>query len=125
MPRKKTGKPKGGQPGNTNAMIHGFYSEQFRKAELNDLNNLDLTNIESEINLLRVFMRRTFVLAEDVEDLGTAISTLYALAMAASKISILALRQNTLQGGQDERISSALHIALEQVVRELNLDEQE
>ena len=114
---------RGAQPGNLNALKHGFYSRVYRETEHFDLNCLDITELESEINGLRVFIRRTMELADGVDDLNTAISTLYALSMAASKVAMLARTQQLLQGSQDDRISEALNIALDQVKVELRLDE--
>jgi hypothetical protein len=54
-PKKSPGAPKG----NTNALKHGFYSRAFRKAEQTDLSTLDFSSLEYEIQLLRVFIRRT------------------------------------------------------------------
>ena len=52
MPRKK-----GAQPGNTNALTHGFYSQFFAPGEITDLTSItaDLTD---EIAMLRVIIRR-------------------------------------------------------------------
>jgi hypothetical protein len=48
---------KGAQPGNTNALKHGFYSRFFKEGEVTDLSSLapDLTD---EIAMLRVITRR-------------------------------------------------------------------
>ena len=49
-----TARKRGGQPGNSNAWKHGFYSRSFTKLEAKDLKvvtSLDLTN---EIIMLRV-----------------------------------------------------------------------
>ena len=94
---------RGGQPGNTNALKHGFYSKQFKQAEITDLNNVRIDELESEINILRVWMRRTLELAEQC-DLNDAISILYALSTAANKVAMLARTQQLLQGNQDDRI---------------------
>ena len=54
MPTKK----KGAQPGNQNALKHGFYSSYFRPAEKRDFSRFDDETLESEINLLRSMLRR-------------------------------------------------------------------
>lgn len=54
---------RGGQPGNRNALKHGFFSSQFTKQEKENLNLLadDLT---TEIAMLRVVTRRFLRLAK-------------------------------------------------------------
>ena len=50
---------RGGQPGNKNALKHGFYSAYFRKAEKRDFENGSMGDgLESEIMLLRAVIRR-------------------------------------------------------------------
>jgi len=48
---------RGAQPGNLNALRHGFYSRYFRSIELADLDQLS-AGLESEIAMLRVQTRR-------------------------------------------------------------------
>ncbi len=47
----------GGQPGNHNALSHGFYSSQFSSEEHKRLRRTP-ADLKSEINLLRVFVDR-------------------------------------------------------------------
>ena len=37
---------RGAQPGNVNALKHGFYSQQFRNGELADLDSFEDTNLQ-------------------------------------------------------------------------------
>jgi hypothetical protein len=50
---------RGAQPGNHNALKHGFYTRNFPQPDLSDLDTLETLNVESEIDLLRIFIRRT------------------------------------------------------------------
>jgi hypothetical protein len=46
----------GGQPGNVNALKHGFYSHTFRSEEREDLEAMLAEGVEEEIALLRVYI---------------------------------------------------------------------
>jgi hypothetical protein len=61
---------RGAQPGNTNALKHGFYSARFSPLEARDLDVALRDGVEDEIALLRITIRRVFDLAtEEGEDL--------------------------------------------------------
>ena len=48
-----------GQPGNTNALKHGFYTKNFSLAERRGLQAVEGVVIGEEIGLLRVLIRRS------------------------------------------------------------------
>jgi hypothetical protein len=56
--KAKTGKRSGGQPGNKNALRHGFYSNAFTADENKRLDTTDQIDVTSEIALLRVCIDR-------------------------------------------------------------------
>ena len=67
-PRKR-----GGQPGNHNALKHGYYARHFRPSEIEDLEQLT-PGLQDEINMIRIFIRRVIAgtdpdatLAENLE----------------------------------------------------------
>lgn len=47
---------RGGQPGNTNALKHGFYSRRFRDIEFSDLDVITVADLQNEIAMMRVLM---------------------------------------------------------------------
>ena len=49
---------RGGQPGNTNALKHGFYTKNFSLAECQGLEATKEIVLADEITLLRVLIRR-------------------------------------------------------------------
>ncbi len=51
-------KKRGGQPGNTNAIKHGFYTKNFSLAECRGLEATKEIVLADEIALLRVLIRR-------------------------------------------------------------------
>ena len=61
MPRKpkaKTGRKSGGQPGNKNAMRHGFYAQRFTADQNNRLDQQKPVDVQSEIALIRVCIEK-------------------------------------------------------------------
>jgi hypothetical protein len=119
MARRK----RGGQPGNVNALKHGFYSHTFRNEEREDLEALMAQGVEEEIALLRVYIRRVAEIAEKHEQEGAdpldkAIHVMSAVGMASLQLGSLLRVQKILgKGGDDvaETISQALTEVLEEL----------
>jgi len=91
---------RGGQPGNRNALKHGFYSPRFADLELSDLDAVFCDGLTDEIALLRVIIRRVFDHANDHEkqNLETWSGSLNTLGAACSRLAGL-LRTNKFLGG--------------------------
>jgi hypothetical protein len=110
----------GAQPGNLNALKHGFYSRRFKEAEKRDL-AAHTGGLEDEIAMLRVSIRRllewTPARGERVE-LAEAVARLNALGQAAARLAGLLRTQKRLAEGAGE-VSSALSQALDEVMKEL------
>jgi len=53
------GRKRGAQPGNTNALKHGFYSGSFENLENELLSSFEKRDFSSEENLIRVLIKRT------------------------------------------------------------------
>ena len=113
-PRKR-----GGQPGNTNSLKHGYYSTRFSLADLTDLENHSFSGLQDEITLLRVFTRRVVELSTDLENLPEAVSLLRVLSMAMISLSRLMRTHHLLGGDRGDEISLALDQALKQLSTEL------
>lgn len=117
MPRRR-----GGQPNNTNALKHGFYSRQFRQIDLADLDAVS-ASLDDEITLLRVFMRRLLEASQDqeeteIEDLR---QTLSIIGSTSTKIATLLRTQAILTGGHQDDAKQAISQALAEVIQEMNL----
>jgi len=56
MTEESKGRKHGGQPGNKNAMRHGFYANRFTPDENKRLDGIEPTDLLSEIALLRICM---------------------------------------------------------------------
>lgn len=117
MPAKK----RGAQPGNKNALKHGFYSDNFDASENNHLDAAIADDLASEINMLRIQTRRMFALSDGIEDLELASDVLGALGLAATRLATLLKTQSFLTGGQDADVKAAISTALSDIVDEFKL----
>jgi hypothetical protein len=99
---------RGGQPGNRNALKHGFYAAQLRKADLKDLEACRSAGLVDEINLLRVHIRRVVELGAGVDQLDQSIDLLRSLCFAAVCLTRL--------------IKAHAFLAIQQVYEELVLN---
>ena len=85
-PEKTRAKRKrGAQPGNRNALKHGFYASKFSQQELASLDTLQIGLVD-EIILLRLMMRRV------VEQAGAQESTLDEWSITLQRLSLVANR---------------------------------
>jgi flavodoxin len=122
MPRKSSPNRKpGGQPGNLNALKHGFYSRGFNELELSDLEVIFETGLQSELAMLRVAIRRFFDLTDGTETLETAGQTLSLLSMAAGKLAAITRIQHMLGGDQKDEIVQEISKAIDIVMKEMNI----
>lgn len=112
---------RGGQPGNTNAKRHGFYSASIRAGEIEDLEAFvsEAGGLADEINLIRILMRRVFEYASaeggDGEPLAVWSSALAALGDASTRLAGLLRAQRDLTAGSSNEILDALSAALREV----------
>lgn len=108
-------KSKGGQPGNLNALKHGFYSSQLQDLGDQDLDAALAEGLTDEIGMMRVMIRKLFSLA-DQEDvtLENWSAVVGAAGMAFTRLSGLIRTQKMLAGGQTD-VASALSEALKEV----------
>jgi len=112
---------RGAQPGNTNALKHGFYSPRFSPLELHDLDSALVDGLDDEIALLRVAIRRVFDLASDEgENSETWFRTLSTLGLASARLAGLLRTQKIIQGDTSS-VASALSQALGEVCDELGI----
>lgn len=112
---------RGGQPGNVNAVKHGFYSRRFRDLEAADLEGALQDGLGDEIALMRVMIRRVFEYAnEEAACLDSWSGALSALGAASTRLAGL-LRTQRLLGGNEGDVMEALRTALGEVTRELGI----
>ena len=133
-------KRKGAQPGNLNALKHGFYSRSFKELENSDLEAMLAQDLESEIAMLRVVVRRAFELSTAPDDAGRvrrrssssvsrpsagqdldkAIHVMNSLGMASIRLGSL-LKIQAMLGKRQGDIGAVISEALKEVARDLKL----
>jgi hypothetical protein len=116
-----TRKRKGGQPGNLNALKHGFYSTQFQDLSPEDIEAIMEGGLEDEIALLRVLLKRFVNMTEGFNSLAEASQTLEIAGMTATRLGNL-LKIQTLLGGKGDETLRTLNDVIEEVNREFGLD---
>lgn len=120
----KTKRPRGAQPGNTNAVKHGFYSRKFRPQELDDLDLLMMGNLDDEIAMLRVIIRRVFDLTNGEDStIETWTAGMETLGKACSRMAGM-LRTQHLIGRAGNDALQTLRDALTNVTAELKLNDR-
>ncbi len=113
----------GGQPGNLNAFKHGFYSHRFNSLELKDLGTVLTDNLDDEIALLRVVMRRVFEFADKGEQtLNDWSMTLSTLGAASTRLAGLLRTQQIMTGGKSGDVVDLLSEAIGVISHELGID---
>lgn len=110
---------RGGQPGNLNALKHGFYSRQFRHLELEDLRSLLSPGLVDEVAMLRVMTRRVLELADGIDEVDAAAGVLASLGGACSRLANLLRTEKFLTGSADGGTARAISQALNEVMQEL------
>jgi len=115
--------PRGAQPGNTNALKHGFYSRRFLNIESDDLDVALMDGLQDEIALIRVVIRRVFERASEEElDLDQLTRSLATLGRASTQLANLLRTQKVISGTDQSLLTSALREALKDVHPELGLN---
>ena len=100
----------GAQPGNHNAVKHGYYSSIFKATERRLLEQLPLTDLSAEIELIRVTNKR-FLQAlsarKDDLDFETQLTALRAVNLSAHSIATL-LRAHALTAALNRDAAEAV-----------------
>ena len=110
---------RGGQPGNTNALKHGFYSRAFRSVDIDDLDTLEL-KLEDEIAAARVAGRRMLELSDEMTEPMQSIRALAAFSTHLIHIASLIRTHAILTGGSNTS-SEAITNAIQAVAREFKI----
>jgi hypothetical protein len=111
---------RGGQPGNTNALKHGFYSPRFKDGEIKSLTLFEEHIDVSEIKMLRVAVDRVIPRLGEHCDISDCVALLNVLTRAAGRIGHLIRLQKFIYGDQNS-VSALLHAALAEIAEEYNL----
>jgi len=118
--KKGTRKP-GAQPGNKNAERHGFYSDRFTESENKRLGEADRFSIESDLDLLRVYVDRISALVPINKAISeNDLKALNTLSLMTQSISTM-IRTHYLTKGKGNTIEQGIMEALEELRLELGL----
>ena len=119
-PKKDLSRKIGAQPGNVNAWKHGFYSRRFKALEIRDLEAVLHNNLDDEIALLRVMIRRVFEFADkEAETLDDWESVLTTLGAASTRLAGL-IRVQHLSTGKSQNIEDLLAEAIGEAAHEIS-----
>ncbi len=111
---------RGGQIGNTNALKHGFYASAFKPEEIRKLDKMDKNEIDDEIALLRVLIKRTFISMYSQSDLDIFSTQrgIRVIIFAASCVEKLERNKMLVFGkstGLDKMIKDSIREATEEL----------
>jgi hypothetical protein len=114
-------KKPGGQPGNTNALKHGFYSKHFSLAERRGLQAAEGLVLGDEIGLLRVLIRRFVeqIQANQGVSLNESVQHLAVISEAMSRLASLLRTDHMLGGSETDTFMMSLNRAMTGVLEEL------
>jgi len=116
---------RGGQPGNTNAVKHGFYTNNFSPAECQGLEATQGVVLGDEIALLRVLIRRFSgqVLSSQGIALFESAHHLAVISEAMLRLASLLRTDRMLGGSETSTLTAVLSRALAEVSKEMGINE--
>ncbi len=113
---------RGAQPGNINALKHGFYTRRFTPNDLAGVESTDYNSLMEEIAIIRLYARRLIELDNQSADITQVSDTLRILCLASITITRLVKTSQFLRSTGDSSASD-LHEALEHLTSVLHLDQ--
>jgi len=116
-------KKRGGQPGNTNALKHGFYTNNFSLAERQGLEATKEIVLADEIALLRVLIRRFSgqVLASQGVPLNESAQHLAVISEAMLRLASLLRTNHMLGGSETGDLTQELSLVLAEIYAEMGV----
>ncbi len=115
-------KSRGGQPGNTNALKHGFYTKRFDEQEKEALDLLeDHLDLMSEIKTLRVVLDRALTRITgglEVEDFTALSSVIGGLSTTIGRL----VRLQRLLYGENKSLREILEGVLVEIAGDLGIE---
>ena len=114
----------GGQPGNSNALKHGFYTKNFSLAERRGLQAAEGVVLGDEIGLLRVLIRRFAEQIQASQDVALNDSALHLSVVSEAMLRLASLLRtdHMLGGAQSSTFITQLNLAIKDVTQEMALD---
>ena len=115
---------RGGQPGNINALKHGFYTRRFTQTDLAAVQSTDYNGLMDEIAIIRLYTRRLIELDDQPGTIDQVANILRTLCLASLTITRLVKTSRYLQLNGDAG-KSELDRAIEHLTNVLHLDQLE
>jgi hypothetical protein len=119
-PKRKRGAPKG----NLNALRHGIYSDQLRRADLAALQGIDPTSLKDEIAVLRVVARRLVELIKNSESAAELANLIHNLTAVTNSLGRL-IRVYSIVAQRKSDTDIIFGDVIAKITRELRLDSDE
>jgi hypothetical protein len=105
---------RGAQPGNRNALKHGYYSPTFKKISLSNGETIPIFDLRDEIAILRLYARRVIAMSNGTGSFAESVDLLRILSLAYATLTRLVTTQYLVCNPQDERDE-----AIDQAIQEL------
>jgi hypothetical protein len=113
---------RGGQPGNHNALKHGFYARAMTKDEIDELSTIGVGLVD-EIILVRTIIRRVAVLAKDEKDRHELEGLLDSLGAAGVRLgSMIRTQRMFFDMADKDQFNRDISTAIGEVLNELQSD---
>jgi hypothetical protein len=84
---------RGAPAGNKNALKHGYYSRDFPKTDLKDLEAVDIKGLIEEISLIRLHLRNLTAQAQNAPTLAEYLDVLRVINLLTSNLNRLVKTQ--------------------------------
>jgi hypothetical protein len=110
----RPGRRPGAQPGNSNALKHGFYTRRFKKHDLSGVENINIKGLAEEIALIRIFTRRLIEACDPSADVYDLAGILRAICLASDTITRI-IRVQYLLGNSSNELSASIDEAIRQI----------
>ncbi len=122
-PQPAAKKARGGQAGNTNALKHGFYASLFNSAERRRLEKFDQAEIDDDITLLRVLIKRAAAAVLHPPQstpltLGQRLAALRVITYASARLEKMQRTKLLLRGPEPDILQEAFNAAATEVLKE-------
>jgi hypothetical protein len=113
---------RGGQPGNHNALKHGFYARAMTKDEIDELSTIGVGLVD-EIILVRTIIRRVAGLAKDEKDRHELEGLLDSLGAAGVRLgSMIRTQHMFFDLAEKDQFNRDISTAIGEVLNELQSD---
>ncbi len=110
---------RGAQPGNTNALKHGFYAKGFHEIEMGELEAYFDGSVDDEIAMLRVTARRLFLMAKDEVTLDKMIVITNTLGAVCTRLAGMLRLRTLMNSRENNSVEKTIQQALNDVLADL------